>query len=111
VQLPAHAQLVVYRLVQEATTNIARYAQAHAVWIDLRQVGDQVRLEVRDDGRGFDPAAMRRDACGLLGMRYRVQAEQGSLQLRSAPGSGTCIVAKLPALPAVPAGMAASPAG
>lgn len=109
VQLPAQAQLVVYRLVQEAITNIGKYAQAHAVWLDLRQVGDQVRLEVRDDGQGFDPATLRRDACGLLGMRYRVQAEHGSLLLNSAPGRGTHIVVPLPAADEPAAPLAGAP--
>jgi len=99
VQLQPQAQLMVYRLVQESITNISKYAQARQVWLDLHQAGGQVQLQVRDDGVGFDPAILRHTACGLLGMRYRVQAEQGSLRLASAPGQGTCITVHLPAAP------------
>ncbi len=97
VQLQPPAQLMVFRLVQESITNISKYAQARQVWLALHQSGGLVRLEVRDDGVGFDPAALPRSACGLVGMRYRVQAEHGSLRLASAPGQGTCIEVQLPA--------------
>ncbi len=97
VRLPPQAELMVFRLVQESITNISKYARASQVWLALHQAGDQVRLEVRDDGIGFDPGALPRGACGLVGMRYRVQAEQGSLRLISAPGAGTCIEVTLPA--------------
>jgi signal transduction histidine kinase len=97
VQLQPSAALMVFRLVQESITNISKYAQASQVWLALHQAGDQVRLEVRDDGVGFDPAALPRRACGLVGMRYRVQAEQGSLRLSTALGEGTCIEVLLPA--------------
>lgn len=97
VHLQPQAELMVFRLVQESITNISKHAQATQVWLALHQAGDQVRLEVRDDGLGFDPAALPRGACGLVGMRYRVQAEHGSLRLTSAPGAGTCIEVQLPA--------------
>ena len=97
VRLQPQAELMVFRLVQESITNISKHAQASQVWLALHQAGDQVRLEVRDDGVGFDPAALARGACGLVGMRYRVQAEHGSLRVTSAPGAGTCIEVHLPA--------------
>ncbi len=103
VQLQPQAQLIVFRLVQEAITNISKYARAGQVWLNLRQADGQVHLEVRDDGVGFDPATLPRASCGLMGMRYRVQAEHGSLQLASAPGQGTCIAVQLPAAAAAPA--------
>jgi signal transduction histidine kinase len=103
VQLQPQAELMVYRLVQESITNISKYARARQVWLALHQAGNQVLLVVRDDGVGFDPAALPRSACGLVGMRYRVQAERGSLRLASAPGEGTCIEVRLPADPGVPA--------
>ncbi|GCL61816.1 sensor histidine kinase [Pseudaquabacterium pictum] len=97
VQLPPTAELMVFRLVQESITNISKYAHASQVWLALHQAGGQVRLEVRDDGVGFDPGLLPRSACGLVGMRYRVQAEHGSLHLASAPGRGTRIEVRLPA--------------
>jgi len=100
VQLQPPAQLMVFRLVQESITNISKYAQARQVWLSLYQAGSQVLLEVRDDGVGFDTTAQPRGGCGLVGMRYRVQAERGSLRLASAPGQGTCIQVQLPAAPA-----------
>jgi signal transduction histidine kinase len=96
VRLGASADLVVYRLVQEAITNITKYAKAHEVWITLSSQGGWVDISVRDDGVGFDPARVGATAHGLLGMRYRVEAESGTLELLSATGQGTQIHARLP---------------
>lgn len=96
VKLPPDAQLVVYRLVQEAITNITKHASAKQVWIALKAEDGQAHVSVRDDGVGFDPTRQPRSAFGLIGMRYRVAAEGGSLRLRSAPGQGTSIEATLP---------------
>jgi signal transduction histidine kinase len=89
--LPASTELVIYRLVQEALTNIARHAQARQVWLTLAAQDGGVEVAVRDDGVGFDTEAGLASAYGLLGMRYRVEAERGTLTVRSAPGQGTCI--------------------
>jgi signal transduction histidine kinase len=96
VALPPDAQLVVYRLVQEAITNITKHARAKEVWITLRALDGQAHVSVRDDGVGFDPARQPRSTFGLIGMRYRVAAEGGQFSLTSAPGQGTCIEATLP---------------
>ena len=101
VDLAPAAQLVVYRLVQEALTNIAKYAGARQTWITLGTTAGGVEVSVRDDGAGFDPAAVRRGAHGLVGMRYRVEAEHGHMTLVSAPGRGTRIQVRLPAVAAV----------
>jgi signal transduction histidine kinase len=75
------------------------------VWVQPE--GDQVRVSVQDDGQGFNPSAQPQAAHGLLGMRYRVEAEGGRLVLSSAPGQGTRITAWLPVTPApAPAGEA-----
>lgn len=98
VQLTASAQMTAYRLVQEALTNIAKYAQASSVKVSLERDGETAaRLCVADDGCGFDPRAAQASAHGLKGMRYRVEAEGGSLHIVSAPGRGTRIAARLPA--------------
>lgn len=99
VKLPPDAQLVVYRLVQEAITNIAKHAQAKQVWITLQARDGQAHVSVRDDGVGFDPAQQPRSTFGLIGMRYRVAAEGGQFRLHSAPGQGTRIEATLPETP------------
>lgn len=96
--LAAASELVVYRLVQEAVTNISKYAGAHHVWLDMAQRGGQVEVLVRDDGVGFDPARQRGSAYGLVGMRYRVEAVHGTLDVLSAPGQGTVLRVRLPGL-------------
>ena len=96
VHLNASAELVVYRLVQEAITNISKYAKARHVWISLGAEGGQVLVSVRDDGVGFDVAAPAKSAFGLLGMRFRVEAEGGQLVLLSTPGQGTQVRVSLP---------------
>jgi len=88
--------LAVYRCVQEALTNVAKYAQARRVQVALRAADGQAHLLVADDGRGFDPACIRSDAHGLAGMRFRMQFCGGVLQLHSAPGEGTRVQARLP---------------
>lgn len=100
VALARSAELVAYRLVQEAVTNISKYAGARHVWIDLVPRDTQVEVLVRDDGAGFDPAAQSGSACGLVGMRYRVEAEHGTLAVLSAPGQGTVLRALLPGVSA-----------
>ncbi len=95
-----------FRIVQEALTNIARHAQAATVVVQLRQVGDQLTLSIRDDGKGFDVALQRERATagnsfGLLGMNERASLNGGSLTIESASGRGTEIRATFP-LPVLP---------
>ena len=96
VKLGPEAQLAVYRLVQEAITNITKYARAQQVWIELGPADGKARVRVRDDGAGFDPAAIPRSAYGLLGMRHREASQGGSFRLSSSPGQGTTIEVTLP---------------
>jgi signal transduction histidine kinase len=88
---------MVYRLVQEALTNIGKYAKARHVAIELGSQDGQVTVSVRDDGVGFDPAHPTTPAYGLVGMRFRVEAEGGTLNIASAPGQGTQLTVSLPA--------------
>ncbi len=97
VTLAPSAALTLYRLVQESVTNLTKYAKATQVWLSLRSRDGQVEVSVRDDGVGFDVALMPVSAYGLLGMRFRVEAEGGTLELVSAPGQGTRVTARLPA--------------
>jgi len=89
-------ELAIYRIVQEALTNIAKYAKAKSVRVSLRLLDGQALVEVRDDGVGFDPTRMREGAHGLSGMRFRVQSFGGAWQLQSAPGQGTLVQAHIP---------------
>ena len=96
VQLPDAAQLTVYRMVQEALTNIGKYAQASKVLVSVHGYPTHVAVQVRDDGLGFDPAAVRPTSHGLTGMRHRVESAGGRLSITSQPGNGTLVSAKLP---------------
>lgn len=96
VELAASAQLTVFRLVQEAFTNIAKYARARRVDVNLAARAGVASIEVADDGVGFDADAQPPSAHGLLGMRYRVEAEGGTLAIETAPGRGTRIRASIP---------------
>lgn len=90
-------RLALYRLVQEALTNVLRHAHAQQVRVALTQGEGWLQLSVRDDGRGFDPSGVPPGHHGLLGMRYRIESLGGSLELHSAPGAGTLVLARLPA--------------
>ncbi|KAF1022319.1 MAG: Sensor histidine kinase LiaS [Paracidovorax wautersii] len=106
--LSANAELTIYRLIQEALTNVSKYAQARRIDIQLRVHTDSVQVLVRDDGSGFNPEDIKPSTHGLDGMRHRVEANGGQLAVRSAPGAGTTIEATLPRqLPPAPG---ASPA-
>ena len=99
VRMAPSAELTVFRLVQEALTNIAKYAQASEVNVRLASGPDGAEVAVRDNGVGFDGKAGR-GSHGLVGMRFRVEAEKGRLDLQTRPGAGTTIRAWLPDLPA-----------
>ena len=96
VDLSPAAELVVYRMVQEAITNITKYAQAKRVWISMDSANGVASVNVTDDGRGFDTTTGTQSAYGLVGMHYRVAAERGTLSVVSKPGEGTRLTLKLP---------------
>lgn len=95
--LPDAVATALFRIVQESFTNVLRHAEASSVHVSLRQTGEQLILSVADDGCGFDPAGVAAgDHFGLVGMRERVAALQGVLDIDSAPGEGTRITVQLP---------------
>ncbi len=96
VALSDSAQITVYRLVQEALTNVAKYARASQVWLSVAPDGQAACVSVKDNGVGFDPGQAGPGSHGLTGMRYRVQAEGGRVRIDSSPGRGTLIEAWLP---------------
>ena len=89
-------QLTVYRLVQESLTNMAKYAQARHAEVTVRAYANHVEVEVRDDGKGFDPARIKPSTHGLAGMRHRVEAAGGRLIVDTRPAGGTRVFAVLP---------------
>ncbi|MCY1145546.1 sensor histidine kinase [Actinoplanes sp. Pm04-4] len=106
---PMHAdvEVALLRAAQEALANVAKHAQATRVALTLSYMEDQLTLDVRDDGIGFDPDIRRAPGStdggfGLTGMRQRVQRLAGHLDIESEPGAGTAISASVPALPARP---------
>lgn len=96
VTLSESAQITVYRLFQEALTNLVKYAGATEVDLCVLARADRAVVSVTDNGKGFDPAERRGSTHGLMGMRYRVEAEGGALTVRSRPGAGTRIEAWIP---------------
>ena len=95
-RLPPEAETVLYRLVQEALTNIVKHAGAESVSIVLTRRRGGVSAVVEDDGRGFALKDVRDDALGLVGMRERLALLDGTLTVESTPGAGTALVAYLP---------------
>ena len=92
------AALCLFRVAQEALNNVIRHAGARAASVTLRPMDGGLLLAVRDDGVGFDPASPGKGrSLGLASMRERVQLVNGTLDIESAPGRGTAIVAWVPA--------------
>lgn len=90
-------QTLLFRATQEALNNIAKHAQAHSVLVRLVERDGALQLQVVDDGRGFDPAALQAGhGSGLGGLRERLQLFDGRLEVRSAPGHGTRLRAIVP---------------
>jgi signal transduction histidine kinase len=100
-RLAPELETILYRIVQESLTNVAKHAQARHVSVTVDQVdGGTVRLRVRDDGVGFDTSnrdqLLREGHFGLAGMRERASLVGGSLEVGSIPGHGTTVEARLP---------------
>ncbi|GAA0505419.1 hypothetical protein Ade02nite_71700 [Paractinoplanes deccanensis] len=97
-------EVALLRTAQEALANVAKHAQARRAGLTLSYMDDVVTLDVRDDGAGFEPAALRgagsaEGGFGLAGMRQRVRRLAGRLDIESEPGNGTAISATVPAIP------------
>ncbi|MBC7262509.1 MAG: GAF domain-containing sensor histidine kinase, partial [Chloroflexi bacterium] len=91
-------EIAAYRIVQEALTNVARHAGVPEVEVKARATEDELTLQIRDEGAGFDPkiALAQMASAGLLGMRERAALAGGHLTIESAPGKGTTITAIFP---------------
>jgi len=101
--LPPETESALLRTAQEALANVARHAAATRVGVTLSYMDDEVVLDVRDDGRGFQPQPQPQPRAsggfGLVAMRQRIEAARGTLDVESEPGQGTAISARVPAGP------------
>ena len=95
-RLLPEVETAVYRIVQEALTNVVKHAAAERVSIVVTRMPQRLIVMIEDDGSGFDPGAGPGEGLGLLGMRERVQLLDGLLTIEAQPGSGTTLVAELP---------------
>jgi signal transduction histidine kinase len=93
-------QEAIFRLVQEAFANIAKHARARTIWLELHTIGQALRIEVRDDGRGFNVAKVR-NGMGLNNLHERAQELHGRVEVSSQPGQGTSVLISIPLLDAV----------
>ncbi len=90
--LPLEVEQVLYRILQESLSNVARHAEADAVEITLQMIANQVTLSIADNGRGFDPQAVPPHSLGLAGMKQRIAEINGLLTIESKPSVGTKIM-------------------
>lgn len=107
-RLAPELEIAVFRICQEAINNVLRHARADSVLIQLEASGGELRIEIEDDGQGFDPAGpgpQDRPHYGLLGIRERAELLGGSATIESAEGQGTRVVVRVP----LPAGVTPLP--
>ena len=97
-RLPPILENALYRIVQEALTNACKHSKSKKVTVTMTQEGQDVRLEVRDWGIGFDPESVEKGHFGLEGIRQRVRLLGGRLTIESTPGSGTLVQVVVPIL-------------
>lgn len=106
VEIPADLETLSYRIVQEALQNSSKHSKASRILVSVEAVGGQLRVEIADNGIGFDAGQarefLRLGRVGLASMRERVELANGTFMVHSTPGKGTTVLATLP-LEAVPA--------
>jgi signal transduction histidine kinase len=97
-RLPPRLETAIFRIVQEALTNIARHAGVKEATVRLWKNDERVRVQIEDRGAGFDaaPASGRQPSTGLSGMKERAELLAGEFTIDSTPGHGTCITVELP---------------
>jgi signal transduction histidine kinase len=95
-------ETVLYRIVQEALTNVAKHGRANKAWITLKGDANTITATIRDNGRGFDLNTLQkapgqeRGGWGLVGMYERAQLLEGTMEVKSQPGHGTTICTRIP---------------
>jgi signal transduction histidine kinase len=95
-RLPVEVETAIFRIVQEALTNVVKHAHAQRVSVLVTRAGDRIKAVIEDDGTGFDPSATD-GGIGLIGMRERIELLDGSLVVESSATSGTTVAAEVPA--------------
>jgi len=98
-RLPPELEIAAFRICQEALSNVLRHSEAESVLIQLEADARELRIDIEDDGRGFDPAGpgpADRPHYGLLGIRERAQILGGTARIASAPGQGTHVTVRVP---------------
>ncbi|MEO8614148.1 MAG: PAS domain S-box protein [Luteolibacter sp.] len=100
-QAPDAVKTVLFRISQEALTNVARHAKANHVTVSIQLIDNTIHLEIKDNGQGFEvngkAAARKNNRLGLLGMRERVEMIGGEFRVESAPGEPTTVHVEIPA--------------
>jgi signal transduction histidine kinase len=97
ITLDHESSTAVFRVLQEALTNVARHAQASRVHIRIEKQPDYLLLQIQDNGRGFDERDLAgTKSLGLLGMRERFRLLSGQLDIHSSPGNGTTVQIRIP---------------
>jgi signal transduction histidine kinase len=96
-RLPSDVETTLYRITQEALTNVVKHADAKRVSIVLTRRDGSISTVIEDDGRGFSEEEGSANRLGLLGMRERVALVDGRLTVESSPGSGTMLSIEVPA--------------
>ncbi len=96
-EIPEDLKVVIFRIVEDAFSNIARHSGATQAAVRLARVEDSLHLQVRDNGHGFDPAALPGTGLGILSMKERAELSCGWMEIQSQEGLGTLIKAYLPA--------------
>lgn len=100
-RLPEATETTIYRVLQEAVTNVVKHARATRVGVILQATAKEIRLIVEDDGEGFSDALDTKAGCargrfGLLGIRERLALVNGTLEIESVPGKGTTLLISVP---------------
>jgi signal transduction histidine kinase len=86
--------MAIYRVLQEALTNVARHAKASRIGVEVQGYDNWIEIRIDDDGRGFSGGSV--DGHGLLSMRSRIESAGGTFRVSSEPAAGTQIVARVP---------------
>jgi signal transduction histidine kinase len=95
-RLPGEVETAVYRIVQEALTNVVKHSHAQRVSVLVTRSDGRIKAVIEDDGRGFDPQAGTGDGIGLIGMRERIELLDGTLAVESSETSGTTVALEVP---------------